>query len=278
MARFNFPPPNNFEEIAQVISLFLAFLALKGLAFGTIDNYLHGVQAFFMDDSLGAVNVRSFYLVRQVLSGIKQQIGHLPKPKFAILVEFLLAMKLQMSGHITDKRDWCLFLFAFWGLLRKSELLELCWDNISALDGGISIFIASSKTDKDKKGMRTTLAKRGDSLCPVRAFIDYASLVPVQMRSPHAFFALSTKKKNFSHSRLASSSFVGRVKHWIQMIGLDPVNYSGHSFRRGGATAMARAGISPEIIQIQGRWRSDAYKLYLQVGVESLLKASSIPL
>jgi integrase len=39
--------------------------------------------------------------------------------------------------------------------------------------------------------------------------------------------------------------------------------YSGHSLRRGGATAMRSAGLSPEEIQAHGRWTSDCYKRYL---------------
>lgn len=54
------------------------------------------------------------------------------------------------------------------------------------------------------------------------------------------------------------------LKSLVALIGLDPKAYSSHSFRRGGATSAFRAQVPPELIQLQGDWASDAYKLYLQ--------------
>ncbi len=45
-------------------------------------------------------------------------------------------------------------------------------------------------------------------------------------------------------------------------MGLDSSKYSGHSFRRGGAQSLKNAGAEDWIIQILGRWSSDAYKEY----------------
>jgi len=41
-------------------------------------------------------------------------------------------------------------------------------------------------------------------------------------------------------------------------------NSSGKSLRRGGATAMAQAGASPQQIQEAGRWSSEAWKIYVR--------------
>lgn len=120
------------------------------------------------------------------------------------------------------------------------------------------------------------LAARSNVLCPVKALTALAAVLPDALRGPTVPIALATNKSAWSAKVLAAKSFVSRVKLWVEKIGLDPANYSGHSFRRGGATTMARAGVPPEIIQVQGRWRSDAYKLYVQIGVETLLKATLV--
>jgi hypothetical protein len=39
--------------------------------------------------------------------------------------------------------------------------------------------------------------------------------------------------------------------------------YKGHSFRRGGATSLARAGVQEHTIKKMGRWKSSAYQLYI---------------
>ena len=38
----------------------------------------------------------------------------------------------------------------------------------------------------------------------------------------------------------------------------------GHSMRAGGATALAEAGIPPELIQAIGRWSSEAFRIYIR--------------
>jgi hypothetical protein len=58
---------------------------------------------------------------------------------------------------------------------------------------------------------------------------------------------------------------MGLVKHCVQQIGLAPSGYSGHSFRRGGATLAHRLGIDPLLIKRMGDWSSDAYMDYIDL-------------
>jgi hypothetical protein len=39
--------------------------------------------------------------------------------------------------------------------------------------------------------------------------------------------------------------------------------FSGHNFRRGGATFAHRMGVSPLLIKLMGDWSSDAYMTYI---------------
>lgn len=43
-----------------------------------------------------------------------------------------------------------------------------------------------------------------------------------------------------------------------------PLNFSGHSLRSGGATALAQNGASMEFIQNAGCWLSDAFRSYFR--------------
>jgi len=51
----------------------------------------------------------------------------------------------------------------------------------------------------------------------------------------------------------------------VDHIGLDPKDFSTHSFRRGFATLAFQCDIPPEHIQLLGDWKSDANKCYLQL-------------
>ena len=62
-------------------------------------------------------------------------------------------------------------------------------------------------------------------------------------------------KNVFFYNKLQS-----RLKSLIQKIGLNPQEYSSHGFRRAGCTFAFRAKVPSDLIQLQGDWRSDAYK------------------
>ena len=46
-----------------------------------------------------------------------------------------------------------------------------------------------------------------------------------------------------------------------------------HSFRIGGASAAASAGVSDSVIQILGRWSSDTYRRYLRLSDQLISNA-----
>jgi hypothetical protein len=51
--------------------------------------------------------------------------------------------------------------------------------------------------------------------------------------------------------------------------GIDPQLLSARSLRPGGATALLCAGIDPDVIQLLGRWKSDAMLRYLRVAAHA---------
>ncbi|KAH9100742.1 hypothetical protein Ae201684P_006936 [Aphanomyces euteiches] len=61
-----------------------------------------------------------------------------------------------------------------------------------------------------------------------------------------------------------------QIKSAAASIGEDPTKYSMHSLLSGGATALFRGGASDLSIQLFGRWKSDAYKLYTRIDHQSI--------
>eukprot|EP00854_Cymbomonas_tetramitiformis_P034083 gene34083-biopygen10895 len=70
---------------------------------------------------------------------------------------------------------------------------------------------------------------------------------------------------------LTHSFFVGTFRKLAERVGSDPTAYSGHSFRRCGATAAYGLKVADHLIQAHGDWTSDCYKLYCDLGREQLL-------
>jgi hypothetical protein len=61
------------------------------------------------------------------------------------------------------------------------------------------------------------------------------------------------------------------VKAVMRAAGRDPALFGGHSLRIGGATAALAAGVSPNLIRLMGRWKSDVYELYCRMSIEAAL-------
>ena len=69
---------------------------------------------------------------------------------------------------------------------------------------------------------------------------------------------------------LTQQRFVVELRKALQMIGEDPQQFGGHSFRAGAATTAAQQGIGDATIKLLGRWHSSAYQVYIKTPVSSL--------
>ena len=68
---------------------------------------------------------------------------------------------------------------------------------------------------------------------------------------------------------VAMLAVAAQLFHTSGLTGLDSLQkahitgyYTGHSFRRGGATFAFRCGVPASLIKLQGDWHSDTYLLY----------------
>ena len=64
------------------------------------------------------------------------------------------------------------------------------------------------------------------------------------------------------------NSFTSRLKKLLTEAGYEPALYSGHSFRRGGATLLHKLGATILQIQASGDWASQCFVRYLHVSAE----------
>lgn len=71
---------------------------------------------------------------------------------------------------------------------------------------------------------------------------------------------------------LTQDRFIAAFRRALSATGLpNASSYRGHSFRRGASSWAFNHGVPSELIQIYGDWASDAYKAYLEFGVQSKL-------
>ncbi|KNZ77240.1 Integrase/recombinase xerD like protein [Termitomyces sp. J132] len=243
----------------------------------TIKGYLAAVRSLHVDEGLSFSACES-ETVQRVIRGIKRYHGERERnPKQPITLEILqrLASVAGDTSNSFEASFDAAFKMAWAGFLRCGEFTLNRGEKfspISHLTRGCITFLPSfespshvridlpaSKTDPFRKGVSILLARAppNSPTCPVSAL--------------HNLFLVDQKPHNaplFTNpdgSPLSRDVFISKLKQRLLDCNVDPSRFSGHSFHRGAATAAAAVGYTEHEIQLLGRWRSDAYKLYIDI-------------
>jgi hypothetical protein len=214
-----------------------------------------------------------------VKRGIARLKGCPPVQKLPISIPLLVDISRFLDFKLaSDLAFWVACLLAFYGLLRKSTLLPqstvtkdlkyICRGDISALT--LDSFIMSVRHSKyNQFGQKVQrlpyIACKNVLLCPVRQLLRHLGRSPLANSAPLCNYVLGAREVTLTHK-----SFVDRLKYCVERSGRDPSLYSGHSFRRGGASFCYMMGLSAIQIKIRGDWLSNAYEKYVFVEESSL--------
>jgi hypothetical protein len=205
------------------------------------------------------------------MRGIQNYYGNVVStPKAALLLEDLRAFALHLDcRYFEHARDWCACLLAFFGLLRIGEYMggRLRRGDVQVAADCVNITITHSKTSSVSTVV--SVAARSDSLCPLRALVDYLAFFPLLRLPQHdgsPLFLSRLRSNRPVIEAMTEADFIAslRVLVRVALPGHDVKQYAGHSLRRGGTTALALAGVPAAHIQRHGRWTSDAYKAYIE--------------
>lgn len=151
-----------------------------------------------------------------------------------------------------------------------SASLHLTLDDFSFFAWGMVVRIKRSKTRSfgDSPVFIPFVAIPGSPICPVSAGRLHFSAFPASAASPAFLSGLGVP--------ICQPAFVSHLRSALSAAGLNPAAYSGHSFRRGGASFAASLAQSHAAIKDLGDWKSDAYLRYINAPISlksSLAKA-----
>ena len=108
----------------------------------------------------------------------------------------------------------------------------------------VAVRIKASQTDLLRKGVTIYLDRTHNDLCLVSALLAY---IAVRGTEPGRLFRFPDK------TPLMRDALVREVLAALLRVGLDPSQYSGHSFRIRAATTAAAAGVEDSVIKTLGR-------------------------
>lgn len=257
----------------ETLSLYTQFLSRTFKSTHSIKNYISGVKSMHYLLGYSTDNINEF-LVNLGIRGIARIKPYCIKQAKAITPDILLQFATLLN--LSDPYDivfWCLFLFAFFLFARKSNLVPstkgdmkdmkfLLRKDIKCEKDFLIVSFRWSKTIQfGERVLETPLIEIPRSiLCPVQAFRNMCKAVLIKPDDP--LFTLPNRKC------IWYKKFQSKLKELIKRIGLNPVEYSTHSFRRGGTTFAFKSKVPVDLIQLHGDWRSDAYKKYLSLTLD----------
>ena len=127
-----------------------------------------------------------------------------------------------------------------------------------------------SKTDAFRQTVTIHIGKTRRTVCAYNVVKHMLSFNKEATQNDYLFV--------WSTGRLVMyNDFLKVIKQLAVKAGVDyPASYSGHSFRAGGATALAKAGVPDHRIKLIGRWLSDAYQLYISTPPTALAECARL--
>lgn len=125
--------------------------------------------------------------------------------------------------------------------------------------------LPTSKSDQRFFGNSVLIQARTGDLDPFKIFDDY-------LGRRDRLFPFFPQLWVRASGRPPSRSWFTRKLRTIL-----PTDFSGHSFRAGGATRLAEVGVPEEKIQAMGRWSSEAWRIYIRKNPIILVTRVSAP-
>lgn len=194
-------------------------------------------------------------LVKSTMRGIKRVHAAPQRVAQPLLVSDLLRIIPMVSDDVKGARDRALLLLGFAGGFRRSELVGLTIEDIEWVRQGMLVHLRRSKTDQEGQGRKIGIPYARGRWCPVESLKTWLEIANIE-RGP--IFRLVTRHGHVGTKQLSAEAVNGVIKQYVQAIGFDAAEYSGHSLRAGLATSAAQAGVATWKIRQQTGHASDA--------------------
>ena len=269
-----------FPATVDTLTCFLEFMA-RTSGYPHLKHLLSSVK--FMHEALDQPFPTNSFYIDTTMQGLKRRLAKVPFQVLPLTPSILKRMfsHLNMSV-IQDRALWCSFLLSFYGLLRKSNAVPksatfsakkvLTRRNISVdtVNNMVYVYLGHGKTNNfcTRDVIIPIPGNNDPAMDPVRHIQALFSRVQTNPESPAFTYAPGQFIKY--------TSFTSRLKELLKKAGVDPALYSGHSFRRGGATFLHSCGGTALMIQASGDWSSQCFTRYLYLSEGERLHSQSL--
>ncbi len=259
---------NGFKSLPtepKIVSLYLTHLSTKDVKISTIKRRLvsigviHKLKGHYLDTKHPSI-------IENVM-GIKRRKGSNQKGKKPILIsnlkEIINVIDQQKKAELKKLRDRTIILIGFSGGFRRNEIVSLDYDDLDFVSEGLKINLKRSKTDQYGEGLVKGLPYfENTQYCPV---LSLKKWIKVSRINSGPLFRRFKKGSRLSNDRLTDQTVALLIKEYLEIVGVDSKNYSGHSLRSGFATSAAESGVEERnIMAMTGHKSTEMVRRYIK--------------
>jgi site-specific recombinase XerD len=246
---------NGFQSLPtdpKILALYLTYLSATS-KFSTLKrriasiSVIHKMKGHYIDTK--------HPVIMENLMGIKRVKGSNQKSKKPLLIKDLKliinAILESNEKDIRKLRDKSIMLIGFSGGFRRSELVNIEYEDIEFVEEGVKIFVKRSKTDQSGEGMIKAIPYFDNSnYCPVMSLKNWINIAKI---NDGKVFDISDKGVALI------------IKKYVKIAGLDSKRYAGHSLRSGFATSTAESGAEERnIMAMTGHKTTQMVRRYIK--------------
>jgi site-specific recombinase XerD len=259
---------NGFKSLPsepKIVSLYLTHLSTKDIKMSTIKRRLvsigviHKLKGYYLDTKHPSI-------IENIM-GIKRRKGSSQIGKKPLLINNLKNIINVIDEQKIDKikklRDRSIIIIGFSGGFRRNEIVSLDVEDLDFVPEGLKIRIKRSKTDQFGEGSLKGLPYFDNKeYCPVRSIQEWLNISKI---NSGALFRRFSKGSKLTEKRLTDQTVALLIKKYLELVGIDSKNYSGHSLRSGFATSAAESGAEERtIMAMTGHKSAEMVRRYIK--------------
>jgi hypothetical protein len=253
--------------------MWIASLLDKGTKHRTVTAYIAGLKHHWGSMCANYTALDNMTALQRQLQAAKKTNNAAVRRRLPLGHAELLAIKPFVPGDPDGAMLWAAMTLAVAGLLRSGEF--------TAVRGTSSLRMDALRIDKQKSSMLLTLPrdKTSSSPVPIHIAATHTATCPVKAMVQYLAYwrNIQPDAPLFEWSNghpLSQRSLVINMQQMLKAAGVpNAEQYTGHSFRRGGATALANSHTSMHVLKKAGRWTSNAAQLYIDTSVQDVAAA-----
>ena len=261
--------PANYETVRNYL-VYLSKGIKKDYKLNTIKRRIASIaykhnQNKISFDSRNPLIKKQMDVIKRSLKGKLEQTSPLLLNDLKKIIDIIDIEIDKNTNKLINYRDKSIILIGWFGAFRRSEIVNLKVENIDFNEMGMSIKMDKSKTDQEGNLEAKGIEKSEDwqsTYCPVNSYKKWLQFSDI--RSGKIFRQIDTSNRIY-HDDLSDKSISLIINNWATKAMISDDKLSGHSFRAGFATELAKMGASEtEIMKTTQHKSADMVRRYIR--------------